>query len=41
MTRSGHELILVDREANKKLCEVNKYWNLAISRKIIFTVSSV
>ena len=34
---SGHELISVDREANKKLRDVNKYWNLATSCKNIFT----
>ena len=30
---SGHELISVDREAKKKLRDVNKYWILANSRK--------
>ena len=30
---SGHELILVDREARKKLPDVNKYWILATTRK--------
>ena len=30
---SGHELIPVDREAKKKLRDVNKYWILATSRK--------
>ena len=30
---SGHELIPVDREARKKLPDVNKYWILATTRK--------
>ena len=38
---SGHELIPVDREARKKLCDVNKYWILATTSKNIFTSASV
>ena len=38
---SGHELIPVDREAKKKLRDVNKYWILATSRKNTFPTASV
>ena len=36
-----HGLIPVDREAKKKLRDVNKYWFLATTRKNIFTSASV
>ena len=35
---SGHELIPVDREARKKLRDVNKYWILATTRKNMASV---
>ena len=40
---SGHELMPVDREATKKLRDVNtyRYWILATSRENIFTSASV